>query len=99
MCFNLCCYIYMNEICDVAGVSECVLCYVFEDLFGILLNWYLLMLCFCVVCCGLLMVDFSCKLVKVIVLSCGLWDLFCFVDNYCCVFGELFCDILMWVLV
>lgn len=87
--------IYMNEICDAAGVSERGLRYAFEDLFGISPNRYLSMLRLCAACRGLSMADGGRRSVKAIALSCGLWDLSRFADNYRKVFGELPRDTLM----
>ncbi len=67
--------IYMNEICDAAGVSERGLRYAFEDLFGTSPNRYLSMLRLCAACRSLSMADSSRRSVKAIALSCGLWDL------------------------
>lgn len=87
--------IYMNEICDAAGVSERGLRYAFEDLFGTSPNRYLSMLRLCAACRSLSMADSSRRSVKAIALSCGLWDLSRFADNYRKVFGELPRDTLM----
>ncbi len=95
MRLNLRRYIYMNEICDAAGVSERALRYAFEDLFGTSPNRYVSMLRLCAACRGLSMADSSRKSVKAIALSCGLWDLSRFADNYRRVFGELPRDTLM----
>ena len=92
---NLRRYIYMHEICDAAGVSERALRYAFEDLFGISPNRYLSMLRLCAACRGLSMADATRKSVKAVALSCGLWDLSRFADNYRRVFGELPRDTLM----
>jgi AraC family ethanolamine operon transcriptional activator len=92
---NLRRYIYMHEICDAAGVSERALRYAFEDLFGTSPNRYLSMLRLCAACRGLSMADASRKSVKAVALSCGLWDLSRFADNYRRVFGELPRDTLM----
>ncbi|WP_315386201.1 helix-turn-helix domain-containing protein [uncultured Stenotrophomonas sp.] len=86
---NLRRYIYMHEICDSAGVSERALRYAFEDLFGTSPNRYLSMLRLCAACRGLSMADATRKSVKAVALSCGLWDLSRFADNYRRVFGEL----------
>lgn len=95
MRLNLRRYIYMHEICDAAGVSERALRYAFEDLFGTSPNRYLSMLRLCAACRGLSMADSSRKSVKAVALSCGLWDLSRFADNYRRVFGELPRDTLM----
>jgi len=87
--------IYMNEICDAAGVSERGLRYAFEDLFGLSPNRYLSMLRLSAACRGLSMADGGRRSVKAIALSCGLWDLSRFADNYRKVFGELPRDTLM----
>ena len=85
--------IYMNEICDAAGVSERGLRYAFEDLFGTSPNRYLSMLRLCAACRSLSMADSSRRSVKAIALSCGLLSRFA--DNYRKVFGELPRDTLM----
>ncbi|MEG2805404.1 helix-turn-helix domain-containing protein [Stenotrophomonas sp.] len=95
MRLNLRRYIYMHEICDAAGVSERALRYAFEDLFNTSPNRYLSMLRLCAACRGLSMADASRKSVKAVALSCGLWDLSRFADNYRRVFGELPRDTLM----
>lgn len=95
MRLNLRRYIYMHEICDAAGASERALRYAFEDLFGTSPNRYLSMLRLCAACRGLSMADSSRKSVKAVALSCGLWDLSRFADNYRRVFGELPRDTLM----
>jgi len=87
--------IYMHEICAAAGVSERALRYAFEDLFGTSPNRYLSMLRLCAACRGLSMPDATRKSVKAVALSCGLWDLSRFADNYRRVFGELPRDTLM----
>lgn len=87
--------IYMHEICAAAGVSERALRYAFEDLFGTSPNRYLSMLRLCAACRGLSMADATRKSVKAVALSCGLWDLSRFADNYRRVFGELPRDTLM----
>lgn len=87
--------IYMTEICDAAGVSERGLRYAFDDLFGISPNRYLSMLRLCAACRSLSMADSGRRSVKAIALSCGLWDLSRFADNYRKVFGELPRDTLM----
>jgi len=92
---NLRRYIYMHEICDAAGVSERALRYAFEDLYGTSPNRYLSMLRLCAACRGLSMADATRKSVKAVALSCGLWDLSRFADNYRRVFGELPRDTLM----
>lgn len=92
---NLRRYIYMNEICDAAGVSERALRYAFEDMFGTSPNRYLSMLRLCAACRSLSMADSSRRSVKSIALSCGLWDLSRFADNYRHMFGELPRDTLM----
>lgn len=92
---NLRRYIYMHEICDAAGVSERALRYAFEDLFATSPNRYLSMLRLCAACRGLSMADATRRSVKSVALSCGLWDLSRFADNYRRVFGELPRDTLM----
>jgi AraC family transcriptional regulator, ethanolamine operon transcriptional activator len=86
--------IYMQEICDAAGVSERALRYAFDDLLGISPNRYLSMLRLCTACRSLSSADAR-KSVKSIALSCGLWDLSRFAENYRRVFGELPRDTLM----
>lgn len=81
--------IYMQQICNAAGVSERALRYAFENLLGISPNRYLSMLRLCTACRSLSLTDASRRSVKSIALSCGLWDLSRFADNYRRVFGEL----------
>lgn len=87
--------IYMNEICNAAGISERALRYAFDDLLGISPNRYLSMLRLCTACRSLSLTDASRRSVKSIALSCGLWDLSRFADNYRRVFGELPRDTLL----
>lgn len=87
--------IYMHEICAAAGVSERALRYAFDDMFGTSPNRYLSMLRLCAACRGLSMADGNRRSVKAVALSCGLWDLSRFADNYRRVFGELPRDPLM----
>lgn len=89
--------IYINEICDAAGVSERALRYAFDDTLGVSPNRYLSMLRLCTACRSLSMADASRRSVKSIALSCGLWDLSRFADNYRRIFGELPRDTLMRV--
>lgn len=81
--------IYSNEMCAAAGVSERALRYAFEDMLGISPNRYLSMLRLCTACRSLALSDASRRSVKSVALSCGLWDLSRFADNYRRVFGEL----------
>lgn len=92
---NLRRHIYMQELCDAAGVSERALRYAFEELVGVSPSRYLSMLRLCEACRGLSSADASRRSVKSIALSCGLWDLSRFADNYRRVFGELPRDTLM----
>jgi len=87
--------IYMHEICAAAGASERALRYAFEDLFGTSPNRYLSLLRLCAACRGLSMADATRRSVKSVALSCGLWDLSRFADNYRRVFGEFPRDTLM----
>ncbi|KRF02103.1 AraC family transcriptional regulator [Frateuria sp. Soil773] len=87
--------IYVNEMCNAAGVSERALRYAFEDLLGISPNRYLSMLRLCTACRSLALSDVSRRSVKSVALSCGLWDLSRFADSYRRVFGELPHDTLM----
>jgi AraC family ethanolamine operon transcriptional activator len=87
--------IYLNEMCDAAGVSERALRYVFDDLLGTSPNRYLSMLRLCTACRCLSMADASRRSVKSVALSCGLWDLSRFADNYRRIFGELPRDTLL----
>lgn len=87
--------IYINEMCNAAGVSERALRYAFEDLLGISPNRYLSMLRLCTACRSLSLSDASRRSVKSVALSCGLWDLSRFADHYRRVFGELPRDTLM----
>lgn len=88
-------HIYMQELCDAAGVSERALRYAFEELVGISPVRYLSMLRLCEACRTLSSADAGRKSVKSIALSCGLWDLSRFADNYRRVFGELPSETLM----
>lgn len=92
---NLRRHIYMQELCDAAGVSERALRYAFEELVGISPVRYLSMLRLCEACRSLSSADAGRKSVKSIALSCGLWDLSRFADNYRRVFGELPSETLM----
>lgn len=87
--------IYMHEICDAAGVSERAVRYAFEHMLGMSPNRYLSMMRLCAACRSLSMADGSRRTVKAIALSCGLWDLSRFADNYRRVFGELPSETLM----
>jgi AraC family ethanolamine operon transcriptional activator len=81
--------IYLNEMCNAAGVSERALRYAFDDLLGLSPNRYLSMLRLCTACRSLSLSDASRRSVKSVALSCGLWDLSRFADHYRRVFGEL----------
>ena len=87
--------IYINEMCNAAGVSERALRYAFDDLLGLSPNRYLSMLRLCTACRSLSLSDASRRSVKSVALSCGLWDLSRFADHYRRVFGELPRDTLM----
>jgi len=87
--------IYSNEMCAAAGVSERTLRYAFDDMLHISPNRYLSMLRLCTACRSLTLSDASRRSVKSVALSCGLWDLSRFADNYRRVFGELPRDTLM----
>ena len=92
---NLRRHIYTHELCAAAGVSERALRYAFEEMVGISPVRYLSMLRLCEACRSLSSADAGRKSVKSIALSCGLWDLSRFADNYRRVFGELPRDTLM----
>jgi AraC family ethanolamine operon transcriptional activator len=81
--------IYNNEMCAAAGVSERTLRYAFDDMMRISPNRYLSMLRLCTARRSLSLSDASRRSVKSVALSCGLWDLSRFADNYRRVFGEL----------
>jgi AraC family ethanolamine operon transcriptional activator len=87
--------IYLNEMCNAAGVSERAMRYAFEDLLGLSPNRYLFNLRLCAACRSLSMSDASKRSVKSVALSCGLWDLSRFADHYRRMFGELPRDTLM----
>lgn len=87
--------IYINELCNAAGVSERALRYAFDDLLGVSPNRYLSMLRLCTACKNLTLSDASRRSVKSVALSCGLWDLSRFADHYRRVFGERPRDTLM----
>lgn len=87
--------IYINEMCNAAGVSERALRYAFDDLLATSPNRYLSLLRLCTACRSLSLADASRRSVKSVALSCGLWDLSRFADNYRRVFGELPRDTLM----
>ncbi len=65
--------LYINDICNVAGVSERALRYAFDDLLGMSPNRYLSMLRLCAAYRGLAAADPQRSSVKAIALSCGLW--------------------------
>ncbi|HVJ37837.1 MAG TPA: helix-turn-helix domain-containing protein [Stenotrophomonas sp.] len=81
--------LYINDICNVTGVSERALRYAFDDLLGMSPNRYLSMLRLCAAYRGLADADPQRSSVKAIALSCGLWDLSRFAENYRRLFGEL----------
>ncbi|KAF1685435.1 AraC family transcriptional regulator [Pseudoxanthomonas broegbernensis] len=87
--------IYIEEICEAAGGSERALRYAFDHLLGTSPKRYLSMLRLCAACRGLSMANSTRRSVKAIALSCGLWDLSRFAENYRRVFGELPRDTLM----
>jgi len=87
--------LYINDICAAAGVSERALRYAFDDLLGMSPNRYLSMLRLCTAYRALASADDERGSVKAIALSCGLWDLSRFAENYRRVFGELPRDTLM----
>ena len=81
--------IYMQELCDAAGVSERLLRYAFEDLTGVSPSRYLSLFRLCEACRALSQADVLNQSVKSVALNCGLWDLSRFADSYRRVFGEL----------
>jgi len=81
--------IYMQELCDAAGVSERLLRYAFEDLTGVSPSRYLSLFRLCEACRALSQADAMSQSVKSVALNCGLWDLSRFADSYRRVFGEL----------
>ena len=81
--------IYMQELCDAAGVSERLLRYAFEDLTGVSPGRYLSLFRLCEACRALSQADALSQSVKSVALNCGLWDLSRFADSYRRVFGEL----------
>jgi AraC family transcriptional regulator, ethanolamine operon transcriptional activator len=81
--------IYMQELCDAAGVSERLLRYAFEDLTGVSPSRYLSLFRLCEACRALSQADVMSQSVKSVALNCGLWDLSRFADSYRRVFGEL----------
>jgi len=87
--------IYLDELCNAAGVSERALRYAFDDLLGLSPNRYLSMLRLCTAFRALTVADSSRRSVKSVALSCGLWDLSRFADHYRHTFGELPRDTLM----
>jgi len=87
--------IYINELCNAAGVSERALRYAFDDMLGLSPNRYLSMLRLCTAYRCLSLSDASRRSVKSVALSSGLWDLSRFADHYRRVFGELPSDTLM----
>lgn len=81
--------LYINDICNATGVSERALRYAFDDLLGMSPNRYLSMLRLCAAYRGLAAADPQRGSVKAVALSCGLWDLSRFAENYRRLFGEL----------
>jgi AraC family ethanolamine operon transcriptional activator len=87
--------IYLDELCNAAGVSERALRYAFDDLLGLSPNRYLSMLRLCTAFRALSVAEAGRRSVKSVALSCGLWDLSRFADHYRHMFGELPRDTLM----
>ena len=87
--------IYLDEMCNAAGVSERALRYAFDDVYGVSPNRYLCMLRLCTAFRALVFADASRRSVKSVALSCGLWDLSRFAESYRQMFGELPRDTLM----
>lgn len=81
--------IYMQELCEVTGVSERALRYAFVEMVGVAPGRFLTMLRLCEACKHLSSAGAGRKSVKSIALSCGLWDLSRFAESYRRVFGEL----------
>ena len=81
--------IHNQAVCNAAGTSERTLRYAFQNLLGISPNRYLSMLRLCAACRNLRGTDSRRRTVKSVALSCGLWDLSRFADNYRRLFGEL----------
>jgi AraC family ethanolamine operon transcriptional activator len=86
--------IYMEELCKAIGVSDRALRYAFKSMLGVSPNRYLSMMRLCEACKSLASADSEARSVKSVALSCGLWDLSRFADNYRKVFGELPSDTL-----
>ncbi len=86
--------IYMDDICEAIGVSERTLRHAFKSLLGVSPNRYLAMLRLCAACRSLSATGTEERSVKSVALSCGLWDLSRFAENYRRVFGELPSDTL-----
>lgn len=80
--------IYVQQICDAAGVSERALRYAFVDLVGISPMRYLRMLRLCSACKALAFSDVARRSVKSIAIGCGLHDLSRFASAYNHAFGE-----------
>jgi AraC family ethanolamine operon transcriptional activator len=78
-----------QKLCNAAGTSERTLRNAFNDLFGVSPNRYLSMLRLCAASRNLRGADTRRRTVKSVALSCGLWDLSRFADNYRRLFGEL----------
>lgn len=81
--------IHNQAVCNAAGTSERTLRYAFQNLLGVSPNRYLSMLRLCAACRNLRGADTRRRTVKSVALSCGLWDLSRFADNYRRLFGEL----------
>lgn len=78
-----------RQLCNVACTSERTLRYAFQDLLGVSPNRYLSLLRLCEASRHLSMADVHRRTVKSVALSCGLWDLSRFAENYRHLFGEL----------
>lgn len=87
--------IYMDALCNAAGVSERALRYAFDDLMGVSPMRYLSLLRLSRACRNLAVSDANRRSVKSVALSCGLWDLSRFAENYRRTFGELPRDTLL----
>lgn len=78
-----------HQLCGVASASERTLRYAIKELLGVAPNRYLLMLRLCEANRCLTAADPRRHTVKSIALSCGLWNLSRFAENYRDLFGEL----------
>lgn len=78
------------QLCNVACTSERTLRYAFDDVLGgVSPKRFLSLLRLCEACRHLAIADMSRRSVKSVALSCGLWDLSRFAENYRHLFGEL----------